>query len=348
MSTSDSSISPSLWAHFLDICSRSLHIQGTQLAWRGRVKPQYFNPSSGTCLNILNTAARHGDSALAAEVFGVLDKRKHTFQLHHYEALLEAWLASGDLRSAFTVLCAMATAGTQPSEASTRAIFIHLAEDRKRVRWALKVLHQLVDSGHKVPHAAINVIIGAQIHHSDLPSALETYQSLHTIVPSGPNTATFNTLFQGCMRGQRKDLAMFLASEMLALEIPPNALTYDWLILTCLNWETEGEEGFADAWKYFEEMKSMGWWPRAGTLKELAISGCLLADRRVDALSNGEQGLDEKSLQYFQWMYWGKRRREESEQGEEINVDGNEGPRVESSSGGAEHAKKGQLARAES
>ena len=310
MASSDALISPILWAHFLDECSRSLHHPGTQLAWRCQVQQNYLNPSSGMCINILNTAVRHGDVELATDVFRTLEKRKQSLQPHHYEAVLESWLASSNVKAAFTVLCAMASAGMQPPEASTRAIYIYLAVHKILVKEALKVLHVLVDSGSKVPHAAINVIIEAYIHHSDLASAIETYQTLHTIVPSGPNTATFNALIRGCADGNRKDLAMFFASEMLALKIPPNALTYDRLILTCLDWATQGEDGFEDAWKYFEEMRNMGWWPRAGTLKELAINGCLLGDKRVDALVNEERGLDEQRLQYFVWMYWGKRRRE--------------------------------------
>ena len=309
MSSGETRISPNLWAHFLDTCSRSLHHQGTQLAWRSRVEPGYFNPSSGMCINILNTAVRHADAGLASDVFRILDKRNQRFELHHYEALLESWLASGDLKSAFTVLCAMASAGTPPSEGSTRVIYIHLVEKHERPAEALGILRSLVHSGRQIPHAAINCIIQAYIHHSDLASAIEIYHLLHTIIPSGPNTATFNALIAGCSYGRRKDLAMFLASEMLALKVPPNALTYDRLILTCLNTDPEGDEGFEDAWKYFEEMKSMGWWPRPGTLKNLAVRGCLTAEERVMALVDDQRGLSEKAMKYYNFMFWGKMRR---------------------------------------
>ena len=310
MSSNETWISPSLWAHFLDTCSRSLHYQGTRLAWRSRVETGYFNPSSGMCTNILNTAVRYGDAPLASEVFRVLDKRHHTFQLHHYEALLESWLASGNAKSAFTVLCSMISGGTPPSEASTRAIYIYLTEKYERTAKAFNMLRSLADSGHQIPHPAVNCIIEAYIHHSDLASAIEVYHGLHTVIPSGPNTATFNALIRGCSYARRKDLAMFLAAEMLALKVPPNPLTYDRLILTCLNSDTKGDEGFDDAWKYFEEMKAMGWWPRTGTLKALATRGCLLAETRVAALVDEERGLSEGRMQYFTWMYWGKMRQD--------------------------------------
>lgn len=313
VSTGEHTISAILWSHFLDIASRSFHHDATLFAWRLRVETGYLNPSSGMCINVLNTAARRRDPQLASDVFRVLDRRKYTFQLHHYEALLESWLASGDLKAAFSVLCSMISSGVQPAEASTRAIYIHLAAKYDRPAQALDILHSLRDSKHHVPHAAINCIIEAYIHQSDLASAIETYQTLHSIIPSGPNTATFNALFRGCSYARRKDLAMFLASEMLALNVPPNAVTYDRLILVCLNESIDMREGFEDAWKYFLEMKSMGWWPRGGTLKALGIRGCMLAEKRVAELVDAQRGLAEKRMEYLMWMYWGQKRWETSD-----------------------------------
>lgn len=308
VSIGEHSISPGLWSHFLDTASRSLHHDATVFTWRIRVESGYLNPSSGMCINVLNTAARRGDAHLAADVFRVLGGRRYKYQLHHYEALLETWLGSGDLKAAFSVLSSLTSTSKPPSEISTRAIYVHLVEHYDRIPEALEMLRSLYDSGKRIPHAAVNCIIEAYIHHSDLASAIEAYQTLHSIIPSGPNTATFNTLFRGCSYARRKDLAMFLASEMLALNVPPNALTYDRLILVCLNEAGDKVEGFRDAWKYFLEMKSMGWWPRGGTLKTLGIRGCVLADKRVMELVDARRGLSEKRMEYLTWMYWGKDR----------------------------------------
>src|SRR5438552_17341733 len=97
-----------------------LQYDGTKYAWKKRVETNFINPSDGICLNVLNTAARHGDFDLATEVFRVLGNRSVRFEMHHYEALLEAYTASGDIRSALMVLCVMEGAGIEPSEASTR------------------------------------------------------------------------------------------------------------------------------------------------------------------------------------------------------------------------------------
>ena len=304
VSRGEVSISAGLWAHFLDATSRSFHHEASLFAWRMRVEPGYLNPSVGICINLLNTAARCHDAQFASEVFRFLAKRNGPLQLHHYETLLDSWLASGDLKAAFSVLSSMASSGVPPTDASTRSIFLYLAEKHNRLAQALDILRSLSEGGRRIPHAAINCIIEVYVHHSDLASAIETYQALHSIVPSGPNTATFNALMRGCSYARRKDIAMFLASEMLALNVAPDALTYDRLILVCLNELGDRQEGFEDAWKYFLEMRSMEWWPRGGTLNALGIRGCVLGEERVANLVDAERGLDEKRMKYLRWMYW--------------------------------------------
>ena len=316
----ESLISPTLWYHLLDTASRFLHYDTVTFVWHNRVEPGYIKPPSGICINVLNTAARHGDSKLATAVFYALSSRKHTFHVHHYEALLEAWLTSGNLKAAFTILCVMQQSRILPTEGSTRAIYLYLTDNYGRPAEALKILQRLKDEDRPIPHAALNVILEAYNHYSDLGSALETYKSMHLIIPSGPDTSTFNTLFRGCTHARRKDLAMFLASEMLALNIPPNALTYDRLILNCLGVEGQVDGGFEDAWRYFEEMRQMGWWPRAGTVKHLAERGCEVADERVWQLVGEERGLTEPRMQYLKMLHWGKRVWDRNG-GKESNVD---------------------------
>lgn len=71
---------------------------------------------------------------------------------------------------------------------------------------------------------------------------------------------------------------MFLASEMAALGIRPDVLTYDRLVLVCLT-----EDDYEDAFRYLEEMKTMfeGSELRPGTFNAL-IKKCVAAgDKRT-------------------------------------------------------------------
>lgn len=279
LSDGELNISGSLWHYLLDTASRALHHRATLFAYQARVETSYLNPPAGICINILSTAARYGDTYLATSVLRVLGQRSgNPIQLHHYEALLDTYMELEDLRTSLTLLTIMTAAGHTPTESSTRPIYTHLCKSDELPKRALAMLQDLREQDRKVPIQAINVTMQANIAHGDLAAALEIYKTLHTISPSlSPNTSTFNILFRGCAQATRKDLAMFLASEMLALKVAPDALTYDRLILVCLN----SEVNIYDAWRYFEEMKALEWWPRDGTIVALVRRACEDGDARV-------------------------------------------------------------------
>ena len=300
-------ISQSLWYHFLDSASRSLHYDSVAFIWRYRAQFGYYKIlPSGICINVLNTAARKGDTQLATTIFLTLRNRKQSFDMHHYEALLESWLAADNLKAAFAVLSVMLQSRLPPTEVSTRAIFHYLCNDYNRPTEALQILRQLKDEGRPIPHAAFNVVLEAFIRFNDLGSALESYKTMHLIIPSGPDTSTFNELLRGCRFTRRYDLAMFFASEMLALKIPPDAKTYDRLILASLGARGEADGGFENAWRYFEEMRQMDWWPRVGTVKLLGKAGCEIADERVSELVH-QRGFDEGRMGYLRYKFWGRK-----------------------------------------
>ena len=281
-------ISATLWYYLLDTASRALHHRGTLFAYRARVESSYLNPSAGICINILSTAARHGDIYLATSVLRVLGRRSgNPIQLHHYEALLETYVIAKDIRTSFTLLTIMAAAGHSPTEASTRPIFTHLNQSPSLPATAVLILEELREQDRQIPIQAVNVVMEAYIFHRDLGSALSIYKYLHKFGDSlDPDTATFNLLIRGCAQAARKDLAMFLASEMVALKVAPDRLTYDRLTLVCLN----SENSIDDAWRYFEEMRGLGWWPRHGTAVALARRACERGDQRFWKLVDDDEG----------------------------------------------------------
>ena len=296
-------ISATLWFYLLDTASRALHHRGTLFAYRARVENSYLNPPAGICINVLSTAARHGDIYLATSVLRILGRRSgNPIQLHHYEALLETYMAAKDLRATFTLLSVMVAASHPPTEASTRPIFTYLSQSPSLVATAVSILEQLCEQDRQTPIQAVNVIIEAYIFHRDVASSLSIYKTLHKFGDSlKPNTATFNLLFRGCTQDARKDLAMFLAAEMVALKIAPDVLTYDRLILVCLN----SENSIDDAWRYFEEMRGMGWWPRSGTATALATRACERGDQRIWRLAEEEdKGLPKRKVESLIEKYW--------------------------------------------
>lgn len=332
VSSGNLTISPTLWFYILDTASRSLHHSATLYVWRKRVETFYLNPPSGMCVNILSTAARHGDFRLASDVCRILGNRREKLQLHHYESLLESYTVASDLKTALNILSVMTSSGVSPSASSVRPVYTLLCQTPSLLPSAVPILHELREMDHPVPITVVNVVIQAFVTQKDLGSAVETYNTLQVLCPSGPITATFNELFRGCWQAARKDLAMFLASEMVALNIAPDLLTYDRLILICLKAAaTHGaEDAYDDAWRYFQEMRGMSWWPCRKTILELLQAGAEKSDERVSSLAGEEgtsNGIPMAELEPLLRQYWEKsekrrRRKKAKEKTKAIEAEG--------------------------
>ncbi|KAG9242376.1 hypothetical protein BJ878DRAFT_464495 [Calycina marina] len=262
----------------MDELDEALRLLGTKYIWKARIQMGKLNPTDGMCLNVLNLAGRHGDPLLATAALRTLSTRKTTLLVYHYEALLEAYTKTGDLSTVFRILSIMSKAGLEPDSQNTRAIFTHLTkgstvEGRRRSVDGWNTLKRMHEEGRAVPPAAINVLLEAVITTCSFTEALSMYKQLHTVIESGPNAETFNILLRALSNprmpdtNEHKPSAMFLVSEMRALKIKPNRLTYDRLILICLM-----ETDYSWAFRYLQEMQHVGhtrgehdWWMRPGT-----------------------------------------------------------------------------------
>jgi pentatricopeptide repeat protein len=265
-------LSSALWGALLDAAARTqlvsmklafnLYIltisqyDATSMVWTTRVQPGYLKPGTGACLSVLAIAARHGDVDLATDVFRVLTERQTVFNTHHYELLIQTYLNADDLSAALSVILIMADSNIKVNAGTCIPLFSYLrknpTEDSpSRPLHAFNILQDFEASGRKVPTAAVNTCIQASIALDHFEEAIEIYKALHTVSKSGPDTQTFNILFQGCSKNARKELAMFFANEMISLNLRPDRLTYDRLISVCLQ-----SDNLEDALLYYEEMRS--------------------------------------------------------------------------------------------
>ncbi|KAI4850666.1 hypothetical protein E4T44_02609 [Aureobasidium sp. EXF-8845] len=287
-------INRNLWTHMLDRAAAHFHHKSTVYIWNSQVIPGYLIPSSGTCLNVLTTAARDGDAALATSVFHILGKRSTTFKQIHYDQLLATYMAASppDLRAAFTVLTIMANLNIFPTAASTRPILAHLVRNPSNCTAAFDIITSLHESGREIPIAALNVLIEGYVETDQLEQALVAYKHMHLFErlaldkhgkPMRRSRAygtldTFNILLRGAAKPsapQAFDLAMFLVSEMLAVGVRPDSLVYDRLIVICVQ-----AAKFDHAYRYFDEMEELGFLPRSRTAELLAKALAERADNR--------------------------------------------------------------------
>jgi len=202
----------------------------------------------------------------------------------------------------------MSKAGLEPDSSTTRPIYLHLSQAPDLPFKAWEVLKSLSNDDHVIPAAAANVVIEASIAVGRFEDAVELYKELYTICEGGPDTETFNVILQSASRRRNKDLAMFLASEMQALGVKPDLLTYDRLILVCLR-----EDDYEDAFRYLEEMTEVGkqreeagqkgWWMRGGTATAM-VRRCVVAgdERAWDILDK----MDKRGIGNYKLRGWVK------------------------------------------
>ncbi|KAF7875248.1 hypothetical protein EAF04_002420 [Stromatinia cepivora] len=310
--------------HLLDSFASAFHYEGTSYIWRLLVETSEMNPADGTCTAVLNCAARHADPNLATSAIGLLSKRSTVLGVHHYEALLEAYVGVEDIKTSFRILNIMTKAGLTPDAHSTRSIYLYLTTSSFNALDGWKILKSLKADGYTIPIAAVNVVLEAIIETHNLSHsrdyAINYYKELHTICDAGPNIETFNTLLRGLAHHARgsKPKAMFLASEIQALNLKPDELTYDRLIIICLQPENPD---FDDCFRYLEEMMVVGkdkvdsagrrgWWMRPGTAVAL-VKRCvengdsrawqLLEDMKIRGMVN-----EYTKLKVWTDLYWPK------------------------------------------
>ncbi|KAF1949037.1 hypothetical protein CC80DRAFT_458231 [Byssothecium circinans] len=271
-----------MWLQLLDAAGKKHLADAAVLIWNMRVIPGYLKPPTGTCLNMLSIAARTGNVKLGTDVFRILTERDTVLNTHHYEALIECYLNASDIFSAFSVVVIMQDSGLRIAPEALHPLITYLTQSESRPMEAFKTLQTLSSGGRKVPLVAVNACIrgcfGAKDKDIHMTPAVEIYKALHTVCPTGPDIQTFNILLAGCGRSKRKELAMFLANEMIQLGIKPDAITYDRLIIVCLN-----VYDYEDAMLYYEEMRGMGWVPRETTWDDLIVKSTQMGDPRAVA-----------------------------------------------------------------
>lgn len=321
-------LSYTLWQSALDAACEGLHYELVHLIWSRRVLNLRIVVSTGSLAAILHTAAREGDITMATTAFHMITERNDPFTDRLTEQLIMAYARAGDHQAPFTMLSVMESAGVSPDAGSTRPIRRTLL-NMERPADAWKHFEKLRSEGRKIPIAAPHVILETVLEagqnasekgkdhenrvvdagvddDSDksasqspsqmekaLDTAFELYKTLHHFVK--PTAETFDILLKGCRLARRKDLAVFLVSEMLYMKVQPTMLTYDRLILVCLEDLLDPSTGREDAFKYWKEMRSKQMMPRMGTVKKLCMDLAEARDPRAwrvweearDALGSG-------------------------------------------------------------
>ncbi|KAK3990116.1 hypothetical protein QBC44DRAFT_326248 [Cladorrhinum sp. PSN332] len=252
MDTGIDRISLNLWHFVLEECSKEMHYAGTKTAWDEIVEPGILNPSDGLTSNVLNTAARYGDSTLAMQAIQKLSAKKVKLNAVHYEALLEAYAQQGDLAQAFEVLCIMAESGIQAELASTRPIFKLLMRSPELGGSCMEILTDLQKRQHQIPSSALNVVLEFAAVRGGMEVAMDVYDEIRPFTVAGRDGQ-----YLGFLLTQAKSSAdgEFLASQMERFAVEHTKHTLDEMVrLSAIDGDVE--DAFRYLWKISRLIRS--------------------------------------------------------------------------------------------
>lgn len=247
-----------LWMYVLDVASEAMHHETTAYVWKHRVGLGYLYPSYGVCSNALTVASRTGDTELAASVFRFLTDTGVPLNLEDYERMVETHVMSGDLFTAFDVLCNMHKAGIELEESSTRSVLTYMILNKTNPGDAWAMLKKLKAMKYEIPTRCAKSVIQLCEHtalyeSSVVDTGIAFYKELHTLCPEGADVLIYNSLINMCRRGRNHKAAMFAVKEMASLGIVPDATTFEHMVGTCLE-----ARNYRSAYMYFQDMMERG------------------------------------------------------------------------------------------
>ncbi|CAE6345656.1 unnamed protein product [Rhizoctonia solani] len=216
-----------------------------QKAWDS-VRRTRCPPTEPLCVEILNTAARHGLPELARSVLEYLQETSQEIREHHLAAVIGSYAVAGQLREAYLALDLFKDHRVKilPESASGLVQVINKSSDTLDNAW--DVLTQLPRPVHI---EAANATIEAATNLSDMQRAIGIYKELGDLEIS-PNAQTFDILLGGCLSISHAELGERLYQDMLSRHIRPTLPTYSRLILLALTQDT-----YESAFSRLEEIK---------------------------------------------------------------------------------------------
>jgi pentatricopeptide repeat protein len=243
-----------LWLYVLDVASAAVHHETTRFAWKQMVELRYLYPSYGVCSNVLTVASRAGDPELAASVARFLTESDVPLGLEDYEKIAEAHVMSGDLYAAFEVLCEVHKAGIELERSSTAAILTYMIQSRTNPRYAWSMLKDLKASRYDIPLRCALVVLEMCEHEAIndpfvVDDGVALYKELYALCTEKADVSVYNSLISMCRRAKNTDAGMFIVKEMATLGVVPNAMTFEHLIIMCLD-----AGNYESAYMYFQDL----------------------------------------------------------------------------------------------
>jgi pentatricopeptide repeat protein len=226
---------------------------------------------------VLNTAARHGVPDLATDVLRVFKVSGIAWEEYHLAALIEAFCRNNQLREALITLHIMRSNKITPLP-STSLPIIDSIKDVESLDSAWAIIDEIFKTKSGLDVDALKVIIRAAVLLGDMQRAVGFYKSLSSDYGLLPDVTIFNSLLDGCIAAQHRQLGDVLLADLTkSTFIKPNEETYEKIIKLCLT-----QDVYEDAFYYLEEMKAAGFVPTQTVYEALVLKCHSMGDTRMD------------------------------------------------------------------
>ncbi|KAF8706089.1 pentatricopeptide repeat protein, partial [Rhizoctonia solani] len=225
--------------------AETMNANVVQKAW-DYIRRTRCPPTEPLCVEILNTAARHGLPELACSVLEYLQESSQEIQEHHLAAVIGSYAVAGQIRDAYLALDLFKDHRVKFLPESASGLVEVIARSSETLDNAWDLLTQLP---RPVNIEAVNTTIEAATNLSDMQRAIGIYKELPDLEVS-PDAQTFDILLGGCLSISHAELGERLYQDMLSNQIRPTLQTYSRLILLALTQET-----YESAFSRLEEIK---------------------------------------------------------------------------------------------
>ncbi|CDM37116.1 hypothetical protein DTO013E5_9310 [Penicillium roqueforti] len=243
-----------LWMHVLTEAGKHGHYPMAHYVWRRMVELGYMHPLIEVCDDVLKMAANAGDTEMASSVFRYLGESGIPLERTQYERLVETHVTAGNLPAAFEALCTMHEAHIPLTDSSTERVLAHMIQSKVDRREAWQILKRLKNAKRTIPIGSVRVIADLCEHDAhDDPSVVDDgvgfYKELYTLCPEGADVRVYNALIRMCRTARNRESGMFLVKEMASLGVVPNGVTFESIILMCLD-----AGNFRSGFMYFQDL----------------------------------------------------------------------------------------------
>lgn len=229
----------------------------------------------GTCLQMLNIAARAGDGALAGKVWDLIDEKGFPLSASLYNASMQAFALAKRDRSVFMAMKEMHDLGYTPSRGTLKFVAQQLSSSVSRLDAVFNELVEMKERGDAVTAPMLYTVLLGCAYAGQLDRAFATFEDYQGVFGISNDLESCNALLFAIDRSSKtlsQGAAMSVLQEMMDLGIPLNAESFH-LTISALTKSTTDQH--AKVFQVLGLLKQSGLAPKPETLRTLALWSAL-------------------------------------------------------------------------